>query len=300
MIALMTMAILLGPGLDQAKEETVDSKGVKLHAVTLGGNPSADGADATPLVVLIHGFPDFWYSWREQMPALAERFKVVAYDQRAFNKSDKPEGVEQYTMDKLVDDCLAVVDHFKAKKAVIVGHDWGGMVAWSFAMKYPERTDRLIICNLPHPNGLMRELKNNPDQRRNSAYARNFQKPDAAKNFRVEMIIPFLGIKEKEVRDKYIEALKGSSLEGMLNYYKANYPREPYELPKEPLPKVKCRVLMFHGLKDTALMSPALNGTWDWVEQDLTLVTIPSAGHWVQKDAADQVTKTMVSWLTAK
>lgn len=262
---------------------------VKIHYVTMGEGP---------LVVMIHGFPDFWYTWREQMPALAKTHQVVAIDQRGYNLSDKPEGVENYALEKLVGDIAAVVAHFKKEKATIVGHDWGGMVAWSFAMTHPDKTERLVILNLPHPKGLMRELANNPNQQAASQYAREFQKPDAASKVKPEQLARW--VREPEARKKYVEALGRSSVEGMLNYYKANYPREPYTEPKQDFPKVKCPVLMFHGLKDWALLPGALSGTWDWVEKDLTLVTIPDAGHWVQQDAADKVTETMVRWLNAK
>jgi pimeloyl-ACP methyl ester carboxylesterase len=248
-----------------------------------------------PLVVLIHGFPDYWYTWRKQMPALAEHFQVVAIDQRGYNKSDQPKGVENYTMDKLVGDVVAVVDHFNQEKAVIVGHDWGGMVAWTFAMQYPKKTDRLVILNLPHPKGLLRELATNPQQQKNSQYARNFQKEDAASLLNPELLV--LWVRDLDARKKYLEAFRRSSIEAMLNYYKANYPREPYADNKREFPKVQCPVLMFHGLKDKALLSGALNGTWNWVERDLTLITIPSSGHFVQQDAAKLVTKKMVQWL---
>lgn len=264
-----------------------DSSGVKIHYVTVGEGP---------LVVLIHGFPDYWYSWREQMPALAKHFQVVAIDMRGFNKSGQPEGVENYTLDKLVGDIEAVVRHFDREKAVIVGHDWGGMVAWTFAMQKPEMTERLVILNLPHPNGLMRELKTNPEQQKNAQYARNFQEPDAAKQVMPGMLA--FWVKDKKAREKYIEAFKRSSVEGMLNYYKANYPRPPYEdIPEQDLPRVKCPVLMFHGLKDTALLPGALNDTWNWIDNELTLITIPGANHFVQQDAAETVTRNMVCWL---
>jgi pimeloyl-ACP methyl ester carboxylesterase len=268
-------------------EGYVDSNGVKIHYVEKGKGP---------LVVLIHGFPDFWYSWRNQMPALAEHYHVVAIDQRGYNLSDKPDTVEDYAMPKLVGDVEAVLKHFKQEKAVIVGHDWGGIVAWTFAMMHPEKTDRLIILNLPHPKGLARELAHNPDQQKNSQYARNFQKPDAAKHVTPELIVGFLKIKDPDVRAKYLEAFKRSSMEGMLNYYKANYPREPYTDDRD-FPPVKCRVLMIHGLDDKALLSGALNDNWKWIEKDLTLVTVPGANHWVHHDAAPLVTKTMVRWL---
>ena len=212
---------------------------------------------------MVHGFPDFWYSWRAQMPALAKKFHVVAIDQRGYNLSGQPEGVENYKTDKLVGDLVAVVKHFGPGKAVIVGHDWGGMVAWTFAMTHPELTDRLIVLNLPHPRGLMRELATNPQQQKNSQYARDFQKPDAAKHVTADVLT--FWVKDPEARKVYRAALKRSSMEGMLNYYKANYPRiSPDDRdradakPAMPaMPNVKCPVLLIHGLKDTGPPSRA-------------------------------------------
>jgi pimeloyl-ACP methyl ester carboxylesterase len=238
-----------------------------------------------------------------QMPALAKSFHIVAIDQRGYNLSSQPEGVPNYSTDKLVGDLLAVVKHFGPGKAVIVGHDWGGLVAWTFAMTHPKLTDRLIVLNLPHPRGLLRELANNPNQQKNSQYARDFQKPDAAKKISVDFLAGW--VKDPAARKVYRDALKRSSREGMLNFYKANYPRFPAD-PTKPIdskptlpefPPVKCSVLLIHGLKDQALLPGALNDTWNWVESDLTLVTIPLAGHFVQQDAADLVTRTIVGWL---
>jgi epoxide hydrolase 4 len=282
--------------LPGATEGFVDSGSVKIHYVSLGKKED-------PLLVMVHGFPDFWYSWRAQMPALAKKFHVVAIDQRGYNLSSQPEGVENYKTEKLVGDLLAVVQHFGPGKAVIVGHDWGGMVAWTFAMTHPELTDRLIVLNLPHPRGLMRELMTNPQQQKNSQYARDFQKPDAAKHMSADLLT--FWVKDPEARQVYRAALKRSSMEGMLNYYKANYPRispddkdRASAQPAMPaLPPVKCSVLLIHGLKDQALLPGALNDTWNWLDKDLTLVTIPGAGHFVQQDSADLVTRTMVAWL---
>jgi len=204
--------------------------------------------------------------------ALAEHFQVVAIDQRGYNKSDQPQGVENYTMDKLVGDVVAVIDHFKQEKAVIVGHNWGGMVARTFAMQHPKKTDRLVILNLPHPQGLLRELANNPQQQKNSQYARNFQKEGAASQLTPELLA--LWVRDPKARKKYVEAFRRSSIDAMLNYYKANYPREPYGDSKRDFPKVKCPVLMFHGLKDRYLLPGALDGTWNWIERDRTLITI--------------------------
>jgi pimeloyl-ACP methyl ester carboxylesterase len=275
-------------GEELGEEGFADSDGVKIHYVTKGQGP---------LVVLIHGFPDFWYTWREQMPELAKNFQVVAVDMRGYNKSDQPTGVENYAMPKLVADIDAVVRHFKRDKAVIVGHDWGGIVAWTYAMTFPDKTDKLIILNLPHPKGLQRELANNPEQQKNSQYARSFQQPDAASKMAPAMLT--FWVKDPEARKKYVEAFSRSSMEGMLSYYKANYPKEPYTYSEdEPkYPPVKCPVLMFHGLKDTALLPGALNDTWKWIDNDLTLVTIPESGHFVQQDAAQKVTRCMSAWL---
>jgi pimeloyl-ACP methyl ester carboxylesterase len=282
----VVLAQLAPLGDDQlGSEGFADSAGVKIHYVTMG-----DG----PLVVMLHGFPDYWYTWRKQMPALAERFQVVAVDLRGYNKSDKPEGVENYAMDKLVSDVRAVIEHFDRDKAILVGHDWGGAIAWSFAMSHPEMAERLIILNLPHPKGLMRELANNPQQKKNSQYARTFQQPGAAALLTPELLAVW--VRDANARAKYVEAFRRSSIAAMLNYYKANFPREPYDEAPE-FPKVKCPVLMFHGLKDPALLPGALNDTWQWLEKDLTLITIPEAGHFVQQDAADFVTKRMLRWL---
>ena len=270
------------------KHGYAQSGDVKIHYVTKGEGP---------LLVMIHGFPDYWYTWREQIPALSEHFQVVAMDQRGYNLSGKPEGLARYQMEELVQDVEAVIKHFGKKKAIVVGHDWGGAVAWSFATAKPQMIDHLVILNLPHFNGLQRELANNPEQRRASAYAREFQKEDAASRLTAEGLT--FWIKDSEAKAKYLEAFKRSSFEGMLNYYKANYPRPPYDETPE-MPPVDCSVLMIHGLKDTALLPGALNDTWKWVKRDLTMVTLPEAGHFVQQDAGPKVTQTLLTWLRMK
>src|SRR5262245_55847484 len=143
-----------GDVFDRVKHGYATSEGVKIHYATLG-----DG----PLVVLIHGFPDFWYTWRVQMAALADRYQVVAIDQRGYNLSDKPKGVENYDARLLVADVAAVIRDLGRDKATIVGHDWGGLVAWQFAIFLPQLTENLIILNLPHPNALLREMLTNKD-----------------------------------------------------------------------------------------------------------------------------------------
>jgi pimeloyl-ACP methyl ester carboxylesterase len=272
---------------DLGEEGFAESDGVKIHYVTAGKGP---------LIILLHGFPDFWYTWRDQMPALAKHFQVVALDLRGYNKSDQPKGVENYTVDKLVGDVDAVRKHFHQEKAVIIGHDWGGFIAWSYAMAHPDHIDRLIVLNLPHPLCLLRELRTNPEQQKNSQYARDFQKPDAASKLSPALLT--FWVKEPEARKKYLAGFQRSSLEGMLNYYKANYPRPPYKDYRPDVPRVKCPVLMIHGLQDKYLLPGALNDTWKWIDNELTLITVPKAGHFVHRDAPELVTRNMVRWLT--
>lgn len=262
-----------------------DSAGVKIHYVTMGEGP---------LIVLAHGFPDFWYTWRDQMPLLAKKFKVAAVDLRGYNLSDQPDGVRNYALDKLAADILAVVKHCGVERAIILGHDWGGAVAWAYAMAYPQHLERLILLNLPHPKCLQRELATNPAQRKNSQYARNFQKDGAHKLLTPEILA--FWVKEPEAKKEYVAAFKRSSLAAMMAYYQANYPTEPYE-DKREFPKVACPVLMIHGLKDPYLLPGALNGTWEQLAGELTLVTVPNAGHFVHRDATEAVNRHLARWL---
>jgi pimeloyl-ACP methyl ester carboxylesterase len=229
------------------------------------------------------------------MEALAGDYLVAALDLRGYNQSDKPKGVESYEIKLLVADAVAVIRHAGRERAIVAGHDWGGLVAWVLAMSHPELVDKLVILNLPHPRGLMRELANSPVQQRNSAYARAFQNEGAHLALKAETLAAW--VKDPEAKKRYIEAFERSDFEAMLNYYKRNYPREPYTEDSSPVVKVQAPVLLFHGLDDWALLPGALNDTWKWVEKDLTLVTVPGAGHFVQQDAAELVSKTMKSWL---
>ena len=280
---------------DEVTHDYADSGGLKIHYVTAGEGP---------LVVMIHGFPDFWYTWREQMEGLKDNFQVVAIDQRGYNKSAQPQGVENYAMPLLVGDVAAVIKHLGREKATIVGHDWGGVVAWQVAFSLPHMTERLVILNLPHPLGMSRELASNPEQRANSDYARVFRQgspSDPEIFFGGPMNAQSLSgwVSDPAARKHYVEAFSQSDFAGMLNFYKANYPAlpEPGVAPPPPPPRLQMPVLIFHGLKDTALHSDGLNNTWDWIDADLTIVTAPNAGHFVQQDAAELVTNTMKWWL---
>lgn len=271
----------------------------KIHYVSLGRGP---------LVVFVHGFPDFWYSWADQMERLSKDYRCVAIDLRGYNRSGRPEGLESYDMSLLVADVQCVIDDCGQSSATVVGHDWGGAISWSLAMSKPEYVEKLIICNLPHPRGLKRELLINDAHRANTQYARAFQDPNAHKVFSAEGLTALLTTLTKgpwtaEKQSKYVEALQRSDFNAMLNYYRRNYNpvlEEKASLPyvdPEPIEQVAAPVLMFHGLNDTALHHHALNNTWEWVGQDLTIVTLPEAGHWVHHDEAELVSSTMYDWL---
>ena len=272
---------------DDVEHRYAQNDGVKIHYVAMGEGP---------MVVFIHGFPDFWYSWRHQMNGLKDDYRVVALDTRGYNKSDKPERQEDYDMSLLVQDVAAVIKAEGGEKAVIVGHDWGGAIAWRFALTLPQMAEKLVIVNLPHPKGFLRELANNPEQLANSQYARDFQHPDSHKKLDARTLAGFV-TKDEETRARYIEAFERSSLNGMMNYYRQNYPRPPYQEIAAEMPTISIPVLQFHGLKDTALHHHGLNNTWEWLDKDYTLVTLPNVGHWAHHEAADLVTDTMKWWL---
>jgi pimeloyl-ACP methyl ester carboxylesterase len=273
---------------DRVENHYADSDGVAIHYVTLGEGP---------LVVMIHGFPDFWYTWRDQMVALAGAgYRVAAMDTRGYNLSDQPERVEDYATPHLVADVAAVVADQGEEDAVVVGHDWGGWIAWSVAMARPDLVERLIVLNLPHPKGLTRELANNPEQERNSQYARNFQAEGSHEGLSAEGLSGW--VNGDVERAHYVEAFERSSFFGMMAYYKANYPRPPYhEIPDDEVVRVSAPVLQIHGLADQYLLYPALDGTWRWLDSDYTLVTLPGVNHFVQQEASEAVTEAMLMWL---
>ena len=274
---------------DALESRYADSNGVKIHYKTTG-----DG----PLVVFVHGFPDFWYSWIHQMEGLADGYQVAALDTRGYNRSDKPTGVENYDMALLVGDVASVIANERREHAIIVGHDWGGMIAWSFAMGMPQMTEKLIIVNLPHPAGMSRELANNEEQQKNSQYARDFQKPGSHKALSAVGLAQFLAMGDAKKGAKYEAAFAQSSFEGMMNYYKANYPGGmDGEVGPAVFPRVQAPVLQFHGLEDTALHHHGLNQTWEHLDQDYTLVTLPGVGHWAHHQKPELVTSTMRFWL---
>jgi epoxide hydrolase 4 len=264
--------------------------GTKIHYVASGEGP---------LVLLIHGFPDFSGSWTKLTPKLNDAYRVVALDTRGYNLSDKPEGVANYAMPKLVEDVDAVIAAEGRQKATVIGHDWGAAIAWNYAFNHMDKLDNLVIMSVPHPAFFGRQLRNSPG---NSDYARNFQKEGSEANLTAEGLAGW--VQDPEMKAKYVEAFKQSSFAGMMNYYRANYPvganAPPANAPPPNFPKIAVPLLVIHGMKDQALLSSGHNDTWEQAAKDTTLLMIPDANHFVQQDAADLVNGTIRSWLDAR
>jgi pimeloyl-ACP methyl ester carboxylesterase len=263
--------------------------GTKIHYVASGKGP---------LVVLIHGFPDFSGSWTYLTPKLNDAYRVVALDTRGYNLSDKPEGVANYAMPKLVADVDAVIKAEGRPKATVIGHDWGAMIAWNYAFAHMDKLDNLIVMSVPHPANFSRQLNASPQS---SNYARNFQKEGSEKNLTAEGLATMVAGKDANLKPKYVEAFNRSSFAAMMNYYRANYPvgnnAPPANAPPPSFPKIAVPLMVIHGMKDTALLSMGHNDTWDQASQDTTLLMIPTAAHFVQHDAKDLVNASIRSWL---
>lgn len=286
------LAVLTVSAVAQAEPQDryANNKGVKIHYVVDGQGP---------LVVLIHGFPDYWATWKPLMATLNKAgYRTAALDNRGYNLSDKPEGEAAYAMPNLVGDVAAVIEAEGQKNAIIVGHDWGAAISWQVVFTRPDLVKRLIIMSVPHPVGFAREMATNVEQQKNSQYARNFQQPGFEKYLTPEGLVGW--VKDPAEKARYVEAFKRSSIVGMLNYYRANYPKTPTDkggLMAADAPMINVPVLVIHGMKDRALHAAGHAGTWDQVSQDTTVLMIPSADHFVQHDAEALVNKTIRSWL---
>ena len=276
--------------------------GVRLHWVEQGSGP---------LLVLLHGFPEFWWAWHRQIPALAAAgFRVAAPDLRGYNLSGKPEGVDAYRTSVLVDDVAALIRHLGAERAHVAGHDWGGVVAWNAAMRIPEMVDRLIVINAPHPAIFRRELKK-PRQAFRSWYAAFFKLPAIpeavfrARRWRVLRGI-FRGSAarpdsfSREDVARYVEAAsRPGALTAMLNYYRAfGRSSSRYGEPKGgPRRKTIDRpTLVIWGEKDQALNPHNLDGLEEYVP-NVRIARLPEATHWVLADEPVRAAELMIAFL---
>jgi pimeloyl-ACP methyl ester carboxylesterase len=270
------------------KHHYVDLNGVRLHYAAIGQGP---------LILFLHGFPEFWYEWRNLLPEFGKDHLAVAPDMRGFNVSSKPSVLEQYRMKHLVEDVRALAGHLGHQKFVLVGHDWGGAVAWAFAISHPECLEKLVIVNAPHPGVFARELQHNPGQQKASQYMLMFRTPQAeeklaANNYR--WLLNAFGLDgallSKEEQQAYIEAWsQPGSLTGGLNYYRAHRAGPPDSRFEESSGNfavdparltVNVPTLVVCGEKDTALLTGNLDGLSEFVPQ-LTVKRIPDGTHWV-------------------
>src|SRR5436190_19741946 len=245
MMALFAALMLALPAHAAPQDRYATNNGVKIHYVVDGKGP---------LVVMIHGFPDYWATWKPLMAELDKAgYRTVALDTRGYNLSDKPEGVAAYAMPNLIGDVAAVIAAEGQKNAIVIGHDWGAAIAWQTTFNRPDLVNKLVIMSVPHPAGMARELATNKDQQANSQYARNFQKEGSEKNLTAERLASMAN-KNPAEQAGYVEAFGRSDFAAMMNYYRANYPRiAPGDPPPAPVayPKIKVPVLVIHGMKDT-------------------------------------------------
>jgi epoxide hydrolase 4 len=272
------------------EDHYVQNGAVKIHYVTEGKGP---------LVVLVHGFPDYSATWKPLMAALsAAGYRTAALDLRGYNLSDKPQGEAAYAMPNLIGDVAAVIKAEGQTNTILIGHDWGAAISWQVALNRPDLVTKLVIMAVPHPAGMARELATNKAQQEGSNYARNFQKEGSEKALTAEGLAGW--VKDPAEKAAYIEAFKRSDFAAMMNYYRANYPKGTAAGPEVPFPLIKVPVLVIHGMKDTALNAAGHNGTWDHVAADTTILMIPTAGHFVQHDAEALVDRTVTDWLNER
>jgi pimeloyl-ACP methyl ester carboxylesterase len=273
--------------------------GVRLHFVEAGSGP---------LVVLLHGFPEFWFSWHRQVPALAVAgFHVLAPDLRGYNLSDKPPGVGSYRLSLLINDVVALIDHAGAERASVVGHDWGGGIAWALAMRQPQRVERLAILNAPHPAAFRRELAN-PAQWLRSWYMLFFQLPwlpewllrsgDFAmveRSFRREPRNR-LAFTPEDVA-LYKQALRQpGALTATINYYRALL-RFPRELGRTV--PIRVPTLLIWGERDRYLGIGMSRHLRRWVP-DIRVEVLPGISHWVQNDDPERVNRLLIEHLQGR
>jgi len=284
----------------QVTHRYADLGDVRLHYVEAGE------AGGGPLVVLLHGFPEFWYSWRHQLPGLAAAgFHAVAPDMRGYNWSDKPPGVDRYRVEVLARDVERLIRACGATRAAVVGHDWGAIVAWWFAMLHPDRLTRLAILNVPHPAymlepGLMRAAGVPVwRQLRRSWYVFFFQLPWlpelalSAGNFalvrRTLRRDPVhRGTFTEEDIERYVEALaQPGALTATINYYRALLRRNPLGV-RARLRRIEVPVLVIWGEQDRYLEAGLAQPPRRWVP-DARVERLPDASHWVQLDRPARV-----------
>jgi pimeloyl-ACP methyl ester carboxylesterase len=275
--------------------------GVRLHNVH-----AAD--PAKPLVLLLHGFPEFWYGWRRQIAPLADAgFYVVAPDLRGYNLSSKPPRVRDYRLESLAEDVLALATHLGRARFHLAGHDWGGTIAWRVASVAAERVERLVILNAPHPAAYLRELRR-PKQMLRSWYVLFFVIPwlpealmrsmnfrSLRQLFKSEPARPD-EFSEEEI-ERYVEAFdEPGALRSAINYYRAAVRRPASEM-REVAGTVTSPTLLIWGERDRYMIPEMARGSEQFVAGPLRVERFPDSTHWIQHDEAERVTELLIEFL---
>jgi pimeloyl-ACP methyl ester carboxylesterase len=272
------MSVLFGSW----QHEYITTNGVKLHYVTQGEGP---------LMLMLHGFPEFWYSWRHQIPEFAKDFKVVALDLRGYNDSDKPANQSAYVMAEFIKDVEGVIKRLGYDKCVLVGHDWGGAIAWNFAYAHPEMVERLIMLNMPHPAKFAEGIRN-PQQLPRSSYMFFFQIPwlpefliQSSDYQPIETAIKGMAVNKSAFSKEDLEAYKDAAakrgaMTATLNYYRNIFQQR---MTSQDWSVLEVPTLMIWGEKDTALGKELTYGTEAYV-RDFQIKYIPDCSHWVQQE----------------
>jgi pimeloyl-ACP methyl ester carboxylesterase len=281
------------------KHDYTDINNIRLHYVTAGKGK---------LLMFAHGFPEFWYEWKNQITEFENEYQVVAPDMRGYNLSSKPADEEQYRVEYLIEDLRLLAEHLGHKRFILIGHDWGGAVAWAFALRHPDYLEKLIIINAPHPGVFNRELQENPAQQRASQYMLMFRGSQAeqvlsANNY-ASLVDSILGrgLEEgyftAEDRNAYLEAWsQPGALTGGLNYYRAAQVGPPSDQGGQAsgnfgtdttVLTVTVPTLVIWGEKDQALLTGNLEGLDEFVPE-LTVKRIPDGSHWVVHEKPDLV-----------
>ncbi|HSE84037.1 MAG TPA: alpha/beta hydrolase [Thermodesulfobacteriota bacterium] len=282
----------------------IEVNNIRMHYVSAGSGP---------LVLLLHGFPDFWYSWRHQIPPLSEKFHVAAPDMRGYNETDKPPTVESYSAMNITGDVVGLINKLAPdnKKATLVGHDWGGAIAWLVAMFQPQFVERLIILNVGHPGTRNRDGFRDFDQMQKSWYMFFFLIPEipeevlSRNDFELMRKIVFETATRKEaftdeVKEKYVSMWKEhGTLTGAINYYRGIMNAEYWRNLGKPrdFPPIKAPTLQIWGEDDPLLGKQMVRGTQEFIQAPYRLEFIPNCSHWVQQEAPDEVNRLMLDFL---
>jgi pimeloyl-ACP methyl ester carboxylesterase len=282
------------------KEGFVENKGVKIHYYHVGEGP---------VLIISHGNADYWFGWRNQIAFLAKRYKVVLYDLRNFNKSDKVLGQAGNLDINFENDLKAVQEKFTDGPAVHMGNDQGGMVLWTYAMRYPEKVKLLIQTNAIHPRAFVRELAKNDQQAKASRYIQEYIDDPFAKRNVMDPDRPGRVFETAEVEKMWREAYARTTdkgTQGTIDWYRFNFPSKPY-LPTDyafgyhgsDFPHIKAPTLVINALNDAPLRPGGYDGLGSWIDAELTLVTWPDGGHFQNATQPARFNDTIGRWLDA-